>query len=198
MGILYESLVKMDEVGPAAKPQTPTPTPTVDQVSDAQKRFVQAELALKNASPRDKAKAAEEYRAAWWDYSEKRKAAEAADVPPAGTDNKAPEAPVPAPAPATAQPLVTADQIKALQRALIAKGQTLPPSKLAKDGVDGSFGPGTLKAVMAVLGTPAAKAPAAQAPAAQAPAPISTESVDTELPMLTTEPSLARIIQLAR
>ena len=79
MGLLYETLIQMVEAGPLKQPAT-SATPTADEVSAAQQRFLKAEQAMKTATPQQKIAASEEYRSAWFDYDSKRKAAEAADI----------------------------------------------------------------------------------------------------------------------
>lgn len=201
MGLLYETLIQMVEAGPLQQPAS-SATPTADEVSAAQQRFLKAEQAMKTASPQQKTAASEEYRSAWFDYDGKRKAAEAADA--ANAEKQAVplvKELVKTPAPPN-QPLVTPDQIKALQTALIQKGQKLPPSKLAPDGVDGVLGKNTYNAIMTVLGVPAV--PIVNAvPPKKLPGDVPTQNnvntgAQSESIGFTQDPTLARIIHLAR
>lgn len=109
---------------------------------------------------------------------------------------KAPTEKAPADATPTgpvAKTLVSSDQIKALQTAIRAKFPNLDLGKTGNgQGIDGAFGPKTLEAVMRIVnGQGGVNANSVMAQ------PTAKESIETES-LLSTEPSLARIVQLAR
>jgi hypothetical protein len=88
------------------------------------------------------------------------------------------------------------DQVKILQKALIAKGQILPPSKLAKDGVDGILGKNTFNAIMALI-------VGKQSTPTQQAGDVATQNntnsqTQAESIGYSQDPTLARIIQLTR
>jgi hypothetical protein len=88
------------------------------------------------------------------------------------------------------------DQVKILQKALIAKGQILPPSKLAKDGVDGILGKNTFNAIMALI-------VGKQSTPTQQAGDVATQNntnsqTQAESIGYSQDPTLARIVQLTR